>query len=55
VTALVAQAYAAGSPIRMVLYSANTGYGSGKYFTSSDTESWNASGRPTLSVEWGNP
>lgn len=55
VTALVAQAYASQTPARLILYSANTGYGTGKHFTSSNAEDWNAVGRPTLTVEWGHP
>lgn len=51
----VAQAYAAGRPARLVLYSADGAYHSGKYFTSSDTDDWNAEGRPTLTIVWGNP
>ncbi len=47
----VAQAYAAGqSTLRLVLYSADGGYHSGKYFSSSDVGDWNAVGRPTLQV-----
>jgi hypothetical protein len=37
------------------LYSADDDYNSGKYFVSSDTGDWNATGRPTLQVVWGNP
>lgn len=51
----VAEAYAAGRPARLVLYSADGAYHSGKYFTSSDTEEWNAEGRPTLTIVWGEP
>ncbi|HLF27886.1 MAG TPA: DNRLRE domain-containing protein [Anaerolineae bacterium] len=51
----VAQAYAAQQPLRLALYSADSDYHSGKYFTSSDTGDWNAAGRPTLQVRWGNP
>lgn len=39
----------------MALYAADTPYGTGKYFTASESGSWNAAGRPTLIVEWGNP
>ncbi len=55
VTAAVAQAYSGSGPARLVLYSANTAYSTGKYFTSSNSGDWNAAGRPTLTVEWGNP
>ena len=51
----VAQAYAAGKPLRLVLYQADDSYHSGKYFVSSDTGEWNANGRPTLDVLLGNP
>jgi hypothetical protein len=46
----VAEAYAAGEPLRLALYSADSDYHSGKYFVSSDTGDWNAAGRPTLLV-----
>jgi hypothetical protein len=49
----VTQAYQEGSPLRLVLYSADGKYHSGKYFVSSDTGDWNEDGRPTLVVEWG--
>lgn len=57
----VAQAYAAGQPLRLVLYSADSQYHSGKYFITSDAFQqgiWDSSvlvGRPTLDVRWGNP
>ena len=51
----VAQAYANGEPLRLVLYSADSDYHSGKYFVASGTGEWNAVGRPTVTVEWGNP
>ena len=53
VTGAVAQAYAEGRPLRLVLYSADGPYHSGKYFVSSDTGDWNAEGRPTLTVVYG--
>lgn len=49
----VAAAYAAGQPLRLAVYSADSARHSGKYFVSSDTGDWNASGRPTLQVLWG--
>jgi hypothetical protein len=55
VSRAVARAYAAGQPLRLVLYSADSAYNTGKYFTSSETGSWNAAGRPQLDVRWGNP
>jgi hypothetical protein len=55
VSGAVAQAYAAGEPLRLALYEADGAYHSGKYFVSSDTGDWNEKGRPTLSVVWGLP
>lgn len=49
----VAQAYQDGTPLRLALYSADKAMHSGKYFISSDEEDWNAVGRPTLFVQWG--
>ncbi len=49
----VADAYAEGQPVRLVLYSADSNYHSGKLFVSSDTGDWNAAGRPALRVVWG--
>ncbi len=54
VSAAVVKAYTHGQPLRLVLYSADSDYHSGKYFVSSDTGDWNLEGRPTLEVEWGN-
>jgi hypothetical protein len=51
----VANAYATGSPVRLILYEADSAYHSGKFFVSSDTGDWNVQGRPTLTVVWGNP
>ena len=48
----VARAYARGEPLRLVLYSADSDYHSGKYFVSSDTGDWNEEGRPRLEVWW---
>lgn len=48
----VARAYHLGQPLRLVLYSADSDYHSGKYFVSSDTGDWNTEGRPTLVVRW---
>jgi len=45
VSLAVAQAYAARTPLRLVLYSADSDYSTGKYFTSSYTGDWNAEGR----------
>lgn len=55
VSLAVARAYNAGQPVRLILYEADSQYHSGKYFVSSDTGDWNAQGRPTLTVVWGNP
>jgi hypothetical protein len=54
-TAAVAEAYAAGKPLDIALYTADTNMHSSKYFTSSDAEDWNALGRPRLVVTWGVP
>lgn len=51
----VVLAYGTNKPLYLVLYSADDQISSGKYFTSSDTGDWNYLGRPTLTVEWGNP
>jgi hypothetical protein len=53
VSRAVAEAYAAGGPLRLALYEADSAYDSGKYFVSSDTGDWNAEGRPTLTIVWG--
>jgi hypothetical protein len=54
-TEAVAEAYAAGEPLNVALYTADTPMHSSKYFSSSDTGDWNAIGRPTLTVVWGAP
>ena len=54
VTRAVAQAYTSGQPLRLAFYEADSDYHSGKYFSTSDTEDWNADGRPTLVIKWGN-
>jgi hypothetical protein len=54
VTRAVAEAYASGQPLRLALYESDANYHSGKYFSSSNAEVWNAAGRPTLDVDWGN-
>ena len=53
VSRAVAEAYAAGESVKLVLYESDSAYHSGKYFVSSDTGDWNAEGRPTLTVVWG--
>jgi len=55
VSRAVSEAYASGEPLRLALYSADSEYHSGKYFVSSDTGDWNAQGRPTLTITWGQP
>lgn len=55
VSRAVAKAYADGKPVRLVLYSADSDYHSGKYFVSSDTGDWNFAGRPTLQITLGDP
>jgi hypothetical protein len=52
VSRAIQSAYETGSPLRLVLYSADLGYHSGKYFSSSDTADWNVNGLPTLEVIW---
>lgn len=54
VSRAVASAYAAGQPLRLALYDGATEYNSGLFFTTSETENWNANGRPTLIISWGN-
>jgi hypothetical protein len=49
----VAEAYVAGEPLRLAVYSADQPFHSGRYFHSSDVDEWNAQGRPTLSIAWG--
>jgi hypothetical protein len=55
VSGAVAEAYSHGEPLRLAMYSADWAMNSGKYFSSSDTEDWNAAARPTLQVTWGDP
>lgn len=55
VSGAVAAVYADGTPLRLALYSTDSDYHSGKYFSSSDTGDWNAVARPTLDVTWGEP
>ena len=53
-SAAVAAAYAAGKPLRIVLYSSDGAIHSGKYFVPSETGDWNQVARPTLFITWGN-
>jgi hypothetical protein len=52
-TQAVAEAYAAGRPVSLAIYGSDTEQHSTKYLTSSETGDWNAVGRPTLTVAWG--
>jgi hypothetical protein len=53
VSKAVAEAYAAGEPLRLVFYSSDSAYHTAKYFTSSTVGDWDAQGRPTLQVTLG--
>jgi hypothetical protein len=53
VSLALAQAYATGQPLRLVFYSTDNQYNTGKYFWSSSVGNWNAGGRPTLQVTLG--
>lgn len=54
-TRAVVEAYQNGEPLNLALYSSDSPYHSGKFFTTSDTDDWNATGRPTLVITWDNP
>lgn len=55
-TQAVAEAYGAGRPLNIVLYTADTHFDSSKYFVSSDESSdWIPEAKPTLRVVWGEP
>uniref|UniRef100_A0A7C4L0W6 DNRLRE domain-containing protein n=1 Tax=Bellilinea caldifistulae TaxID=360411 RepID=A0A7C4L0W6_9CHLR len=50
----LAKAYEQGSTwISFAVYSSDSAYHSGKYFSASETEEWNKVGRPTLIIEYG--
>jgi hypothetical protein len=51
----VSKASALGDSISFALYSSDSAYSSGKYFSASDTADWEAVARPTLTVVWGEP
>lgn len=53
VSRAVAEAHAAGEPLRLAVYSADWSYHSGRYFWSSDHDDYHPEARPTLTVEWG--
>ena len=55
VSRAVDQAYRMGAPLRLLLYSADASYSSGKYFTSSKAADWDANSRPALIINWGDP
>ncbi len=54
-TQAVAEAYAADRPVSLAIYGSDADQHSSKYLTSSETDDWNAEGRPTLRVHWGDP
>lgn len=54
VSKALANAYAAGQPLRLVFYSSDSPYNTGKYFFSSALASWGAQSRPTLQLTLGN-
>ena len=51
----VNQAYQAGIPLRLALYSADYPRHTGKYFWSSQVGDWDANSRPTLDITVGAP
>lgn len=51
----VNKAYQAVEPLRLVLYSADSDYHTGRYFAASETGDYIAEGRPTLNVNWSDP
>jgi hypothetical protein len=53
VSRAVAEAYAAGQPVRLALYEADYAMHGGKYFRTSDFEEYGQKDRPTLIVTWG--
>ena len=55
VSAAVAEAYRKGTPLRLVLYSADAPMHSGKYFYSSDMDIYAQTSRPMLTINWGVP
>ena len=55
-TQAVAEAYVAGRPLNVALYTSDTNFDSSKYYISSDASSdWLPVGKPTLTVVWGDP
>jgi hypothetical protein len=53
VSCAAAEAYSAGQPLRLALYSASSPFHNGRYFHSSEFEDTGAISRPTLRVVWG--
>jgi hypothetical protein len=53
VSRAVAEAYAAGRPLRLALYESDSALQSGKYFRTSDIDNYGQEERPTLIVAWG--
>jgi hypothetical protein len=53
VSRAVAQAYAAGQPLRLALYEADSAKHSGKYFRTLEIDQYEQENRPTLNVTWG--
>ncbi len=54
ITRALAAAYASGQPLRLAMYEGDSEFNSGKYFSTSTVQDWNATGRPTLIIQWGN-
>jgi len=52
-TEAVASAYAASQPVNLAIYDSANQRNTSKYLTSSECGDWNAEGRPTLTVVWG--
>jgi hypothetical protein len=53
VSQAVAQAYSAGAPLRLVVYSIDGEQHSGKYFYTSDSNDWGGQIRPALTIVYG--
>lgn len=49
----VSEAKRLGKPLRLVFYSTDNGYHSGKYFYTSDSNDWSGTVRPSLEIRWG--
>jgi hypothetical protein len=52
-TRAITEVYQLGTPLRLVLYSADSPMHSGKYFYSSDMNDYAQTSRPVLTVTWG--